>query len=55
MAICAIRSSRCRESLTKKLAVGFAKAFGVNAEGVAKGAGETVKGIGNALKNLLGQ
>ncbi|WP_244849166.1 DUF748 domain-containing protein [Caballeronia sp. SL2Y3] len=43
------------ESLSKKLAAGFAKALGVSAEGVAKGAGETVKGIGNALKNLLGQ
>ncbi|WP_244815111.1 DUF748 domain-containing protein [Caballeronia sp. Lep1P3] len=43
------------ESLSKKLAAGFAKALGVSAEGVAKGAGETVRGIGNALKNLLGQ
>jgi hypothetical protein len=41
------------ESLSKKLAAGFAKALGVSAEGVAKGAGDTVKGIGNALKNLL--
>jgi hypothetical protein len=43
------------ESLSRKLAAGFAKALGVSAEGVAKGAGETVRGIGNALKNLLGQ
>jgi hypothetical protein len=43
------------ESLSKKLAAGFAKALGVSAEGVAKGAGETVKGIGNALMNLLGK
>lgn len=43
------------ESLSKKLAAGFAKALGVSAEGVAKGAGETVRGIGNALKNLLSQ
>jgi hypothetical protein len=43
------------ESLSKKLAAGFAKALGVSAEGVAKGAGDTVRGIGNALKNLLGQ
>ncbi|BAN24214.1 DUF748 domain-containing protein [Caballeronia insecticola] len=43
------------ESLTKKLATGFAKALGVSAEGVARGAGDTVRGIGNALKNLLGQ
>jgi hypothetical protein len=41
------------ESLTKKLAAGFAKALGVSTEGAAKGAGETVKEIGNALKNLL--
>jgi len=27
----------------------------VSVEGVAKGTGETVKGLGNALKNLLGQ
>ncbi|WP_250538548.1 MULTISPECIES: DUF748 domain-containing protein [unclassified Caballeronia] len=42
------------ESLSKKLAAGFAKALGVSAEGVARGAGDTVRGIGNALKNLLG-
>jgi Domain of Unknown Function (DUF748) len=41
------------ESLTRKLAAGFAKALGVSTEGVAKGAGDTVKGIGNALLNLL--
>jgi hypothetical protein len=38
-----------------ELRANFAKALGVSAEGVAKGAGETVKGLGNALKNLLGQ
>ncbi|GJH14449.1 DUF748 domain-containing protein [Caballeronia novacaledonica] len=43
------------ESLSKKLAAGFAKVLGVSAEGVARGAGDTVRGIGNALKNLLGQ
>ncbi|WP_321800765.1 DUF748 domain-containing protein [Caballeronia sp. J97] len=43
------------ESLSKKLAAGFAKALGVSAEGVVRGAGDTVRGIGNALKNLLGQ
>ncbi|SAK94269.1 hypothetical protein AWB79_07074 [Caballeronia hypogeia] len=43
------------ERLSKKLAAGFAKALGVSAEGVARGAGDTVRGIGNALKNLLGQ
>ncbi|MDR5780422.1 DUF748 domain-containing protein [Caballeronia sp. LZ065] len=43
------------ESLSKKLTAGFAKALGVSVEGVAKGTGDTVRGIGNALKNLLGQ
>lgn len=43
------------ESLSKKLTTGFAKALGVSVEGVAKGTGDTVRGIGNALKNLLGQ
>jgi Domain of Unknown Function (DUF748) len=41
------------ESLTRKLAAGFAKALGVSTENVAKGAGDTVKGIGNALIDLL--
>ncbi|MDT8842838.1 DUF748 domain-containing protein [Paraburkholderia fungorum] len=44
-----------RESLMKRLGAGFAKSLGVSVEGVAKGTGETVKGLGNALKNLLGQ
>ena len=44
-----------QESLMTRLGTGFAKAMGVSVEGVAKGAGETVKGLGNALKNLLGQ
>jgi hypothetical protein len=44
-----------KESLLSKLGTGFAKAMGVSVEGVAKSAGETVKGLGNALKNLLGQ
>lgn len=43
------------ENLLNKLGTGFADAMGVSVEGVAKGAGETVKGLGNALKNLLGQ
>ena len=43
------------ENLLTKLGTGFAQAMGVSVEGVAKGAGETVKGLGNALKNLLGQ
>ncbi|MGF6774453.1 hypothetical protein P3T18_006968 [Paraburkholderia sp. GAS199] len=44
-----------RESLLRRIGAGFAKGLGVSVEGVAKGAGETVKGLGNALKNLLGQ
>ncbi|CAD6559864.1 DUF748 domain-containing protein [Paraburkholderia metrosideri] len=44
-----------REGIMKRLGAGFAKELGVSVEGVAKGAGETVKGLGNALKNLLGQ
>lgn len=43
------------ENLLTKIGNGFASALGVSAEGVAKGAGETVKGLGNALKSLLGQ
>jgi hypothetical protein len=42
------------EDLATRIANGFAKALGVNAEGLAKGAGETATGLGNALKNLLG-
>ncbi|MBN3848920.1 DUF748 domain-containing protein [Paraburkholderia sp. Ac-20342] len=44
-----------REGLLARIGAGFAQALGVSVEGVAKGAGETVKGLGNALKNLLGQ
>jgi hypothetical protein len=43
------------ETLAKKLAVGFAKALGVNAEGVAKNTGGVVKSIGDALKHLFGK
>ncbi|HEX7935454.1 MAG TPA: DUF748 domain-containing protein [Paraburkholderia sp.] len=44
-----------QESLMTRITAGFANALGVSVEGVAKGTGETVKGLGNALKNLLGQ
>ncbi|MCC8404998.1 DUF748 domain-containing protein [Paraburkholderia sp. MMS20-SJTN17] len=44
-----------REGILARIGEGFAKALGVSVEGVAKGAGETVKGLGNALKNLFGQ
>ncbi|TAL92241.1 MAG: DUF748 domain-containing protein [Paraburkholderia sp.] len=43
------------ESLLTKMRNGFAEALGVSVAGVAKGAGETVKGLGNALLNLLGK
>ena len=44
-----------RDGIMTRLGAGFAKVLGVSVEGVAKGAGETVKGLGNALKSLLGQ
>ena len=45
-----------QEGLLMRLGAGLAKTLGgVSVEGVAKGAGDTVKGLGNALKNLLGQ
>jgi hypothetical protein len=44
-----------REGILARVGAGFAEALGVSVEGVAKGAGETVKGLGNALKNLLWQ
>ncbi|ACC71886.1 DUF748 domain-containing protein [Paraburkholderia phymatum] len=46
---------KLNESVMTELRANFAKALGVSAEGVAKGTEETVKGLGNALKNLLGQ
>ena len=46
---------KLNENVMMQLRTNFAKTLGVSAEGVAKGAGETVKGLGNALKNLLGQ
>ncbi|RQH02982.1 DUF748 domain-containing protein [Paraburkholderia dinghuensis] len=42
------------ESLMTEVRAGFAKALGVSAEDVVKGAGETAKGIGEALRRLLG-
>jgi hypothetical protein len=44
---------KLNERLMTEIRAGFAKALGVSAEGVAKGAGETVKGIGDALRNLF--
>jgi len=43
------------ESLMKKLAAGFAKAVGVNPEGVAKNTGGVLKSLGDTLKNLFGK
>jgi len=43
------------ERLLTEIRTNFAKALGVSAEGVAKSAGQTAKGIGDALRNLLGQ
>ena len=43
------------ERLMTEIRASFAKALGVSAEGVVKGAGETAKGIGDALRNLLHQ
>ncbi|QDQ85460.1 DUF748 domain-containing protein [Paraburkholderia megapolitana] len=43
------------DNFATELRAGLAKVLGVSAEGVAKGAGQTVKGLGNALLNLIGQ
>jgi hypothetical protein len=43
------------ERLMTELRAGFAQALGVSAEGVVQGAGQTAKGIADALRNLLGQ
>lgn len=42
------------ESLMTEVRAGFAKALGVSAEDVVKGAGETARGIGDALRKLFG-
>ena len=46
---------KLNESLMTELRAGFAQALGVSAEGVAKSAGQTAKGIADALRSLLGQ
>ncbi|WP_179284132.1 DUF748 domain-containing protein [Bordetella genomosp. 10] len=43
------------ESLATRITAGFAKALGVSVEGVAGGVGDAVKGLGDALDNLLGK
>ncbi|WP_321846299.1 DUF748 domain-containing protein [Paraburkholderia bannensis] len=42
------------DSLMTELRAGFAQALGVSAQGVAQGAGQTAKGIADALRNLFG-
>ncbi|HTR11595.1 MAG TPA: DUF748 domain-containing protein [Paraburkholderia sp.] len=46
---------KLNESLMTELRAGFAQALGVSAQGVAQGAGETAKGIADALRSLLGR
>jgi hypothetical protein len=46
---------KLNENLMTELRAGFAQALGVSAEGVAKSAGQTAKGIADALRSLLGQ
>jgi len=43
------------DSLSMRLAGGFAQAIGVSVEGVAGGVGEAVKGLGGALNQLFGE
>jgi hypothetical protein len=45
---------RLDENLTMQLRAGFSKVLGVSAEGVVQGAGQTAKGLADALRNLLG-
>jgi hypothetical protein len=45
---------RLNDNLMTELRAGFAKALGVSAQGVAQGAGQTAKGIADALRNLFG-
>jgi hypothetical protein len=46
---------KLNESLLTEVRAGFAQALGVSAEGVVKGAGQTARGIADALRSLLGQ
>ncbi|WP_322095009.1 DUF748 domain-containing protein [Paraburkholderia bannensis] len=45
---------KLNDSLMTELRAGFAQALGVSAQGVAQGAGQTAKGIADALRNLFG-
>ncbi|MCP3725414.1 DUF748 domain-containing protein [Paraburkholderia sp. CNPSo 3272] len=44
---------KLNENMMTELRAGFAQALGVSAQGVAKGAGQTAKGIADALRSLL--
>jgi hypothetical protein len=44
-----------REDLATRLGAGLAKALGVSVQGVAEGAGETVKSIGETLRGIFGK
>ncbi|WP_321817553.1 MULTISPECIES: DUF748 domain-containing protein [unclassified Paraburkholderia] len=44
---------KLNESLMTELRAGFAQALGVSAQGVAQGAGQTAKGIADALRSLF--
>lgn len=43
------------ETLSTRIVAGLAKVLGVNAEGVARSVGDTTKGLGEALRGLLGK
>ncbi len=43
------------ETLSTRIIAGLAKVLGVNAEGVARSVGDTTKGLGEALRGLLGK
>ena len=43
------------DDMSKRIGAGVAKAVGVTVEGVGKGAGDAAKGLGGALKSLIGQ
>jgi hypothetical protein len=43
------------EGITTRFAAGLAKALGISAEGVARSVGDTTRGLGGALLNLIGK
>ncbi|MGI4858254.1 MAG: hypothetical protein ACRYHA_15350, partial [Janthinobacterium lividum] len=38
-----------------RFAAGIAKALGISAEGIARGVGDTTRGLGGVLRGLLGR